>query len=105
MQWSDECLKLPAAKAALEAAKQGSAAVLGLAKLIAEHSGDLVDIKEVKLSGSLKAIEAGSLFKADVQMTVLSKDASGSFSLDISKPEEFIENLLKQLLAEAKKLV
>ncbi|MGY6276136.1 hypothetical protein [Methylomonas sp. MgM2] len=93
------------AKAALEAAKQGSTAMLGLAKLAASHAGDLIDIRQVRLSGSLKAIERGQLFQAEVDMSVLSKDAGGSFELDVRQPAVFVESLFVQALNEAKALV
>ena len=93
------------ANAALEAAKQGSAAMLGLAKLLASHAGDLIDIRQVQLSGSLKAIQSGQLFRAKVKMSVLSKDASGSFDFDVQKPTAFVESLFVQVLNEAKTLV
>lgn len=93
------------AKAALEGAKQGSKAMLSLAEYVAKHAGDLFDVKHIKLSSRLKAIERGELFKAEVDIAVLSKPYHWKIDLDVSEPSKFIEALLKNTLREAKEIV
>lgn len=92
------------AKAALEAAKAGSKAVLGLADFIATHSGDLFDLRSMHLSGSLKKIERGSLFKADLEVSVLGKDYDWKLNLNARDVASFIEMLFTKAFDEAKSI-
>ncbi len=90
------------AKAALEAAKAGSKAVLGLAEFIARHSGDIFDVKSMHISGSLKGLEKGDLFKADLKVAVLNTNYDWNIDLDIQDVASFIEKMFKKAFAEAK---
>ncbi len=93
------------AKATLEGAKQGSKAMLSVAEFVATHAGDLIDVKHVKLSAQLKAIERGELFKADVDVAVLSKPYHWKVDFDVREPLKFVEKLLANALTEARKIV
>jgi hypothetical protein len=90
------------AKAALEAAKAGSKAVLGLASYIASHSGDVIDVKSMHLSGSLKEIESGNLFKAALVVSVLGTTYNWNIDLNIKDVGSFIDEMFKKAFAEAK---
>jgi APA family basic amino acid/polyamine antiporter len=86
----------------LEVAKAGSKAVLGLAEYVAQHSGDIFDVKSMHISGSLKGIEKGDLFKADMTVAVLGKPHNWSIDLNIKDVASFIDDLFKKAFGEAK---
>jgi len=91
------------AKAYLQAAKLGAGALLNLSAYIASHSGDLVDVKHVSLSASLKDIQKGKLFKSSVDIAVLGKTYNWSLDFNVQDSKAFIENLFQKALEEAKK--
>lgn len=93
------------AKAVLEGAKQGSKAMLRVAEYAASHSGELIDVKHVKLSAQLKAVEHGELFKADVDVALFAKPLHWKLDLDVNDPLKFVGALLNKALSDAKKLV
>ena len=93
------------AKAMLEGTKQGSKAMLSVAEFAAGHSGDLIEIRHVKLSGHLKAIEQGKLFKADVDLALFSKPFHWKLDFDAREPLKLVEVMLSRALTDAKKLV
>ncbi len=93
-----------AAKAALEATKLGAKAVLGLAEYIAQHSGDVFDVRHMHLSGSLKAIENGKLFNSELDVSVLGNQHQWKLDLDIRDVESFIDKLFKAAFDEAKSI-
>lgn len=88
------------AKAALAAAKAGSGAMLKLASYIAEHAGDIIDIKSFSFSGSLKAIEKGDLFKAELNIALLGKDYDWTLDFNVKDVTSFIDNLFDKALKE-----
>ena len=90
------------AKASLEAARQGPAAMLKIASLSAMHSGDRIDARHVKLSSSWKTIEAGELFVAEIDMSALSIQVSGKFDFDVGEPASPAQDLLTDAPNEAK---
>jgi len=92
------------AKAALAAAKAGSKAVLGLAEFIANHAGDIIDVKSMHLSGSLKAIEQGDLFKAELTLVILGSTTNCDIDLDIKDIASFIDQLFEKAFDEAKSI-
>jgi len=93
------------AKAMLEGMKQGSMAMLRVAEFSASHAGDLIDVRQVKLSGHLKAIEQGELFKADVDVALFSKPFHWRLDFDTREPLKFMEVMLTNALNDTKKLV
>lgn len=93
------------AKAALEAAKLGSEGVLKLSAYIAQHSGDLIDVKSFTFSGSLKAIEKGDLFKADLKLNLLGKPYDFDMDFNVKKVGGFIDQLFTKAFSELKKIV
>ena len=56
------------------------------------------------ISGSLKELEKGDLFKAEMKVTVLSKPYDWNIDLDIKDVGSFIENLFKKAFDEAKSI-
>ena len=93
------------AKVVLEGAKQSSSAMLKLAELAAEHSGDLVDVKHVKLTAQLKAIQRGELFKAEVDAVVFGQSHHWSLKLNVKQVDDFVEEMFKVALRDAKKMI
>jgi len=92
------------AKTALEAAKAGSKTVLGLADYIAKHAGDLIDVKNFHISGSLQEIEKGNLFDADLNVAVLGRNYNWSIDYNVKDAAAFIEATFKKALDAAKKI-
>lgn len=90
------------AKASLAAAKAGSKAVLGLADYVAKHSGDIFDVKSMHISGSLKGLEKGDLFKSDMKVAVLSKNYDWNIDLNIKDVASFLDKLFKKAFDQAK---
>ncbi len=90
------------AKASLEAAKAGTEAVLGLAEYIATHAGDIFDVKRMRLSASLKKLQKGSFFKAQLNVAVLGKSYDWTLDLNIKDVAAFIDQLFEMAFNEAK---
>jgi hypothetical protein len=93
------------AKVVLEGAKQSSSAMLKLAQLAAEHSGDLVDVKHVKLTAQLKAIQRGELFKAEIDAAVLGQSQRWSLKFNVKQVDDFFEEMFKVALRDATKMI
>jgi hypothetical protein len=93
------------AKVVLEGAKQSSSAMLKLAQSAAEHSGDLVDVKHVKLTAQLKAIQRGELFKAEVDAAVLGQSHRWSLKVNVKQVDDFVEEMFKVALRDATKMI
>jgi len=92
------------ANVALEAAKKGAGAVLDIAKFAAQHSGDLIDVRHVQLSASLKAIQKGDLFAAEIDMSVFGNTFKTNIDFDVQDVGKFIENLFKEVFSEAERI-
>lgn len=92
------------AKASLEAAKAGTEAVLGLAEYIATHAGDIFDVKRMFISGSLKGLQKGDFFKAQLKVAVLGKDYDWTIDLNIKDVASFIDKLFEMAFNEAKEI-
>lgn len=93
------------AKAVLEGVRHGAEAMLALAEYVAKHAGDLVNIRNIKLTTSLKKIEQGELFKASIDVDILGCNYRWNLDFNVRDTESFIESLFKQSLEEAKKIV
>lgn len=93
------------ADVALEAAKKGAGAVLDISKFVAQHSGDIIDIRQVELSGHLKGILKGDLFDAKIDMSVLGNNFKTNIDFDVQNIGKFIENLFKEVFSEAERIV
>ena len=76
--------------------------MLKIASLSAMHSGDRIDARHVKLSSSLKTIEAGELFAAGIDMYALPIKVSGKFDFDVGEPANPAQDLLADTSNEAK---
>jgi len=92
------------AKASLEIAKAGSRAVLGLADYVATHAGDILDVKSMHISGSLKELEKGNFFKARLKVVVLGDTQNWNIDLNIRDVASFIDKMFEKAFAEAKAL-
>jgi len=73
--------------------------------LAAEHSGDLVDVKHVKLTAQLKAIQRGELFKAEVDAVVFGQSHHWSLKLNVKQVDDFVEEMFKVALRDAQKMI
>lgn len=93
------------AKVALEATKKGVEGVLKLSEFVATHSGDIIDIRSVELSGHLKGILNGDLFDAKMDISLLGNDIKINVDFDVEDIGSFIESLFKEVFDEAEKLV
>ncbi|WP_186755911.1 cell envelope integrity protein TolA [Echinicola salinicaeni] len=100
-----EAVAFNEAKAALEAAKLGSEGVLKLSAYIAQHSGDLIDIKSFTFSGSLKEIEKGDFFKADLKLNLLGKPYNFDLDFNVKNVSGFIDQLFTKAFDELKTIV
>jgi hypothetical protein len=79
--------------------------MLKLAQLAAEHSGDLVDVKHVKLTAQLKAIQRGELFKAEIDAAVLGQSQRWSLKFNVKQVDDFFEEMFKVALRDATKMI
>ena len=104
VQQGSEAIAFRTAQAVLIAAKEGSKAVLGLADYITQHAGDLIDIKSFHISGSLKEIEKGKPFDADLKVSILGKNYTWNVELNIKDVPDFIENLFNKTFEAAKNI-
>ncbi|WP_086931999.1 hypothetical protein [Agarilytica rhodophyticola] len=86
------------AKAALEGAKQSAGATLDLAEYVAKHSGDIIDLRYVRLSGHLKGILKGDFFTAKIDLSVFGKEYKTTIDFDVQDVDGFIEALFKDTL-------
>lgn len=86
------------AKAALEGAKQTASSTLNLAEFVAKHSGDIIDIRYVRLSGHLKGILKGDFFTAKIDLSVFGKDCKTTIDFDMQDVDSFMEALFKDTL-------
>lgn len=93
------------ARNALEVAKKGSKTVLKLSEAVLAHSGDVIDIRHVKLSSQLKAIQRGELFKADVDASILGKKQTWAIDFDVKSIDHFVEQMFDDAISRAAKLV
>jgi hypothetical protein len=89
----------------LEGAKQGTAAVMELSKFVLKQTGDLVNIKQIILTASLKEMQGGKLFAASTKIVIFGKDYDWTLSFDVNNVAGFIESLFVKVFDEAKKLV
>jgi predicted nucleic acid-binding Zn-ribbon protein len=93
------------AKLILEGAKQGATAILKLSAFVAKHAGDLVDIKKITLSSTLKQIEQGALFVASINIVLISSEYNWTFDFDVKNIAKFIEALFAKALDELEAIV
>lgn len=92
------------AKIVLEGAKAGATAVLAAAQWIAENATKILDIKHVKLSASLKDIQRGKFFDAELDVVLFGTEYHWAFSFDVTRIDEFIEEIFVSAFGVAKKL-
>ena len=92
------------AKGVLEGAKQGTNGMLSVAAYMASHVGDIVDVKKVTLAASLKNIQKGKLFVATFDGAVFGKSYKTIINFDVNNAGEFVEDVFKDVLSEAKKI-
>ncbi len=102
---STEAVAFDGAKAALEAVKLGADGVLKLAEYIAKHAGDIIDIKKFKISGSLKEIEKGNLFDAELDVALMDKDYHWSIDFNVKDVAAFVESVFKKAMDQLKSLI
>lgn len=93
------------ANVVLEGAKQSAKATLWLGQYLAEHLGDIVDVRHVELESHLKGIENGDLFKAHVDLCLVGHDVKTTIDFSPVDVARFMEDLFKQAMNEAEKLV
>lgn len=86
------------AKAALEGTKQSAGATLKLAELAATHAGDLVDVRHVRLAGSLKGVLKGDFFDADIDLSILKKKHQIHIDFDVQNIESFLDELFANVI-------
>ena len=98
-------LAFESAKLVLEGAKLGTTAVLKLAQWIAEQAGNIIDIKRVKLSASLKDIQRGKFFDAEIDIVLFGHEFNWTISFDVTRIGDFIEDLFQKAFGEAKALI
>jgi phage shock protein A len=104
VQKSSEAVAFDTAKLVLETARFGSEAVLLAGKYILKASGELLNIREITLSSSLKKIESGDLFKAYIKARSFGCDFDATIDFNIAKPFNFLEDVFKEAFGEIKKL-
>ena len=93
------------AQVVLEGAKQSAKVTLKLGKYLAEHSGDIIDVRHVELDSHLKGIIRGDFFKAQVDLSIIGHDFKTTIDFDVNDVAKFIENLFKQAMAETEKVI
>ena len=93
------------AQTALEAAKVGAKGILELADYVAKHAGDIIDIKKFTFSGSLKKIESGDLFDAELDVSLLGNDHQWEIDFNVKDITGFITSVFKKALDELKQVV
>ena len=89
------------AKVLLEAAKYGAATTLKLAEFAAEHAGDLLDVRKVELSGSLKEAKQGKLLSVSIEAAVFGHEFRLDIDFDVREPARLIEDLFRHALNQA----
>jgi hypothetical protein len=92
------------AKGVLEGAKRGSEGILDLSAYIAAHAGDLLEVKKVTLSASLKAIENGNLFVATFDGSVFNQPYNCTVDFNVRDVATFIDNIFNNVFDEAKRI-
>ena len=105
IQKGSEAIAFDSAKAVLEGAKLGSEGILKLASYIAKHAGDVIDIKKVKISGSLKEVEKGNLFDAELDIALLGKEYDWHIDFNVKDVADFVESVFNKALKQLKTLV
>jgi len=93
------------AVAYLQAFENGADALSKLSAFIATHAGDIVDVRKVALSGRLKDIEKGKLFKSVVEGSILGKPFKWDLDFDARDVGAFIQAMFNKAFGEAKKIV
>lgn len=93
------------AQTALEVTKVGAKGILELADYVAKHAGDIIDIKKFTFSGSLRKIESGDLFDAELDVSLLGNDHQWEIDLNIKDITGFITAVVKKALNELKQVV
>lgn len=99
-----EAVAFGAAQAALEAARYSAEGTLKLSEYIMSHAGDLIDIRHADMSASLKNIQQGKLFDANLQMTLLGIECELHLDMNLAKTGEFIEELFVQVFEKINKI-
>ncbi len=105
VQTGTDYIAFDGAKKALTAAKAGADTVLKLEKLIAQHVGDFFNVKSFKFNGSLKKIEAGDFFNAQLVVTILKTDYNWKIDFNVKDVTGFIDDLFDKAWKELKSLV
>jgi hypothetical protein len=90
------------AQGMLEGAEHGSEGILDLSAYIAAHAGDLLEVKKVTLSASLKGIENGNLFVATFDGSVFNQPYNCTVDFNVRDVATFIDDIFKNVLDEAK---
>ncbi|MEO8147008.1 MAG: hypothetical protein ABI723_05185 [Bacteroidia bacterium] len=104
IQQGTSAVAFDTAKGVLEGAKQGTYGILELSAYIAAHIGDLLEVKQVTLAASLKAIKQGNLFKATFDGSVFTQSYNVTLDFNVNDAAAFIEDLFKKVLDEAKRI-
>jgi hypothetical protein len=88
---------MQAANAALTAAKDASTAAIAAAAWITSHGTSLVDVREIRLSGNLKAIvSGGNAFNAEVKGQAAGQPFDLELSFDPRQTGKFLADLFQQ---------
>ncbi|MBB6635029.1 hypothetical protein [Cohnella thailandensis] len=101
IQTGTSALAFENAKVLLEAAKYGAATTLKLAEFAAEHAGDLLDVRKVELSGSLKEAKQGKLLSVSIEAAVFGQEFRLDIDFDVREPARLIEDLFRHALNQA----
>lgn len=100
-----EFLAFESAKAALEAARIGSETMLMLGEKFLQGAFYVLDIRRIRLSSSLKKIEAGELFLAEIDLVLLGKEHHFSIDCDLSNGLALIDALYDEVMGGMQELV
>ncbi len=99
-----EAVAFEGAKAVLEGAKLGAEGVLKMSEYIAKHAGDVIDIKKVKISGSLKEIEKGNLFDAALDIALLGHLYHWNLDFNVKDVAGFVTAVFKKAMDQLKSI-
>jgi len=105
VQTGTEATAMEAAKASLTAAKVGAEDILKISQYISSHAGDLINITSFTFSGSLKALENGKLFDAEIKATILEHPYDWKLDYNVKDVKSLLHDLYIMAFDKLKSVV
>lgn len=95
---STEFFAFESAKAALEAVRVGSETMMRIGEELLKGGTYVLDIRRIYLSSSLKRLEDGSLFQAEIDLLLLGTEHKLSLDCDLSDGVRFLDALFTNVM-------